>query len=92
MSLGIEVGEVVLVCDSAPCHSTVEELKEDFPGLTAQRLAPYSPMLNPVENIWCKMKGHVKRHMRVPTVARPGVGEQRLQYVEKNNAMATINH
>ena len=32
--------------------------------------------------------------MRVPAVARPGVGEQRLQYVEQNidNAMATINH
>ena len=92
MSLGIEVGEIVLVCDNAPYYSTVEE--EDFPGLTVQRFAPYWPMLNPVENIWCKMKSHVKRHMRVPAVARPGVGEQRLQYVEQNidNAMATINH
>ena len=94
MSLGIEVGEVVLVCGNAPCHSTVDELEEDFPGLTVQRLAPYSPMLDPVENIWCKMKSHVKRHVSVPAVAHPGVGEQRLQYVEQNidNAMATIIH
>ena len=83
-----------MVCGIAPCHSTVNELGEDFPGFTVQRLAHYSPMLNPVENIWCKMKSHVKWHMRVPAVARPEVGEQRLQYMEQNidNAMATINH
>ena len=38
--LGIEVGEVVLICDNAPCHSTVDKLEEDFPGLTVQRLCP----------------------------------------------------
>ena len=38
------------------------------------------------------MKSHVKRHIGVPAVARPGVGEQRLQYVEQNidNATASI--
>ena len=92
--LGIDIEHVVLVCDNAPCHSRVEELTVDFPGLTVQRLGPYSPMLNPIENIWSKMKSHIKRHMRVPEVAHPGVGEQRLQYVEQciDNAMATITH
>ena len=72
--LGIEVGEVVLICDNAPCHSTVDKLEEDFPGLTVQRLLPFSLMFNPVENIWCEMKSYIKRHMRMPVVARPGVG------------------
>ena len=39
-------------------------------------------MLNPVETIWSKMKAVVKQRMCVPDVQRPGVGEQRLQYVE----------
>ena len=45
-----------------------------------------------VENVWSKMKSHIKRHMRVPAVVCPGVGEQRLQYVETqiDEAMATI--
>ena len=91
-SLGVDVNQVVLVCDNAPCHSKVQELEVDFPGLTVRRLGPYSPMLNPIENVWSKMKSHIKRHMRVPAVVRPGVGEQRLQYVETkiDEAMATI--
>ena len=90
--LGVDVGQVVLVCDNAPCHSKVQELEEDFPGLTVRKLGPYSPMLNPIENIWSKMKSHINRHMRVPAVVRPGLGEQRLQYVEEkiDEAMATI--
>ena len=53
---------------------TVDELENNFPVLTVQRLAPYY-LLNPIEYIWCKMKSHVKRHMRVPAVTCPGVGE-----------------
>ena len=88
-SLGVDVNQVVLVCDNAACHSKVKELELDFPGLTVR---PYSPMLNPIENMWSKMKSHIKRHMRVPAVVCPGVGEQRLQYVETkiDEAMATI--
>ena len=40
-------------------------------------------MLNPVETVWSKMKAVVKQHMRVPQVQRPGVDEQRLQYVKR---------
>ena len=94
LSLGVDISKVVLVCDNAPCHSTVDELEDDFPGLTVQQLGPYSPMLNPYEKIWSKMKSHIKQHMRVPAIAHPRVGEQRLQYVEQkiDDAMGTINH
>ncbi len=42
--------------------------------------------------IWSKIKNVVKRHIRVPEVVRPGLGEQRLQYVEQHidAAMTTI--
>ena len=88
---------VVVVCDNAPCHSkfhTVivsvrmldhtlqEECVIEHSGLTICRLGPYSPMLNPVETVWSKMKAVVKQRVRVPVVHRPGVGEQRLQYVD----------
>ena len=79
---GVRVDSVVLVCDNAPCHSKLEECVTDHPGLIVCRLGPYSPMLNPVETIWSKMKAVVKQQMRVPQVHPPGVGEQRLAYVE----------
>ena len=47
-SLGVDVNQVVFVCDNAPCHSKVQELKLDFPGLAIKCLGPYSPMLNPM--------------------------------------------
>ena len=81
-SLGVDVNQVVWVCDHAPCHSKVHELEVDFPGLPVRRLGPYSTMLSPIENVWSKMKSHIKRHMGVPAVVYLGVGEQRLQYVE----------
>jgi hypothetical protein len=83
LPLGITVDSVVdVVCDNAPCHSKFEECVIEQPGLTICRLGPYSPMLNPVETVWSKMKAVVKQRMRVPQVLRPGVGEQRLQYGE----------
>ena len=82
LPLGITVDSVVVVCDNAPCHSKFEECVIEQPGLTICRLGPYSPMLNPVETVWSKMKAVVKQRMRVPQVQRLGVGEQRLQYLE----------
>ena len=89
---GVEIDQVVIVCDNAPCHSKVEECQIERPGVQVVRLGPYSPMLNPIENIWSKLKSHVKRHMRLPAIVPPGVGEQRLVYVENkiDDAIGTI--
>ena len=53
---------VVLVIDNAPCHSRVEEilLEDEFSRNRILRLAPYSPMLNPIEHVWSKVKSIVK--------------------------------
>ena len=79
---GISPETTVLVIDNAPCHSKLEEIVPRFPGFIIQRLGPYSPMLNPIENVWSKMKSFVKNEMKVPNVIPPAIGEQRLAFVE----------
>ncbi|KAJ3649388.1 hypothetical protein Zmor_021135 [Zophobas morio] len=76
-AMGNEIADLVLVSDNAPCHSSLEEAVNGT-GATLLRLGPYSPMLNPIENIWSKIKTYAKTHLRVPVVAPPGVVEQRL--------------
>ena len=51
-------------------------------SLTVCRFRPYTPMLNPVETFWSKMKAVLKQRMWVPQVQPPRVGEQRLAYVQ----------
>ena len=52
---------VVVVLDSARCHSRIEEiLLEDHKFL---RLAPYSSIFNPIEHVWSVVKADVKRNM-----------------------------
>lgn len=56
---------VVLVIDNAPCHTSIEEVVEEdeFRQHQIFRLAPYSPMLNPIEKVWSVIKADVKRSM-----------------------------
>ena len=59
---GINMDSIVIVCDNAPCHSRIENLleEEEFTGVTILRLAPYSFMLNPIENVWSAIKSKIK--------------------------------
>ena len=72
---GISAEDVVLVVDNAPCHSQLEEIKANVPGFSILRMGPNSPMLNPIENIRCKMKSYVKSKMGVPDVMPPNIGD-----------------
>lgn len=92
---GVDLTTVVLVVDNAPCHSRIEQALTSYtrgPQASLLRLSPYSPMLNPIENVWSKLKAVVKRENRVPVVQGRGVGEQRMVYLENivNIAIATI--
>jgi hypothetical protein len=69
------------VADNAPCHSRLAAVFENSDAVLL-KLAPYSPMLNPVEQIWSKVKMHVKAHIEVPIVVGRALKEQRLQYLE----------
>ena len=89
---GVTHDSLVIICDNAPCHARLGECVQERPGIVLLKLGPYSPMLNPLENLWSKVKSVVKRRMRVPEVAPPRVGEQRLRFVEDliDNAVATL--
>lgn len=78
---GVPLDSVLVVCDNLPAHSQLEVAAQDC-GLTLLRLGPYSPMLNPIENIWSVVKAAVKRVNRNSVVVVLGVGPQRLQYLE----------
>lgn len=56
----INMDSIEIVLDNAPCHSKAEELLADFPGLSICRLAPYSPILNPIEAAWNSIKSYMK--------------------------------
>ena len=79
--MGNKLSDLIIVVDNAPCHSRLEAATD---GTTASilRLVPHSPMLNPIEAIWSKIKAYVKSHLHVPNVTPPGVTAQRLAYLE----------
>ena len=56
---------VVIVIDSAPYHSRIEEIlnEEEFKRNKILRLAPYNPMLNPIEQVWSVVKANVKGNL-----------------------------
>ena len=84
--------DTLFVCDNAPCHAHLDSLAQTG-GITILRLGPYSPMLNPLETIWSKLKSQVKSQMNVPVVHGVGLGEQRLQFLENivRNSLGCIS-
>ena len=74
--------------------------ESEFSGATLLRLGPYSPMLNPIENVWSATKAHVRRllHSRsnelYSTSEEAGVtlAEHRTRYLESiaEEAMGNI--
>ena len=57
------MSEVVIVCDNAPVHvntgAVIEE--EEFNGAYLLKLAPYSALLNPIEECWSVFKSEIKK-------------------------------
>ena len=78
---GKEVDNLVIVCDNAPCHSRITTVLETT-GAELLRLGPYSPPLNPIENVRSVLKSLVRSRLRVPQVVGMNVGEQRLSYLK----------
>ena len=75
------LADIVLVVDNAPCHRRLDEVFANSDAVLL-RLGPYSPMLNPCETIWSKLKMIVKQRIAVPIVNAPGLAQQRLEYLE----------
>ncbi|KAF0714003.1 hypothetical protein AaE_011662 [Aphanomyces astaci] len=83
--------DIVVIADNAPCHSRLENVfaEDEFRPATLLRLAPYSPMMNPIENLWSQFKAHVKTLLRERLAAFMGPPpdgstreEFRMQYLE----------
>ena len=87
---GQQLSELVVVADNTSAHSRLHHVFEGADAMLL-RLGPYSPMLNPIESIWSKVKAFVKAQMRVPLVEGPNMQEQRLRYLEEilQGAMVT---
>jgi transposase len=58
---GVAAHNIVIVCDNAPCHSRAQDAVAEYPGAVLLRLAPYSPMLNPIEMAWGVIKAFLKQ-------------------------------
>ena len=63
---------VVIVTDNAPAHSEVEKMARSLligdgivtgSRLVVVHLAPYSPMLNPIEGCWSALKAQMKPYL-----------------------------
>ena len=75
---------VCIVIDNAPCHSRVENIlnESEFYGSTILRLGPYSPMLNPIEQLWSSVKSVVKSDLakKMPEILQNvGRGEESIE-------------
>ena len=54
-----------MVIDNTPCHSSQEDVfkEPEFSDNHLLRLGPYSPMFNPMENVWSSVKAKIKRDL-----------------------------
>ena len=86
------IQDVVVACDNAPVHVSLQDVmeEEEFEGAQLLRLAPYSAPLNPIEECWSVMKSEIKKLLRSTMTdllnATPPAGisqtEYRLRHLE----------
>ncbi|EGZ21535.1 hypothetical protein PHYSODRAFT_299225 [Phytophthora sojae] len=62
MDKGVSMFDLVVVCDNASIHTNVKEItrRAEYAGVEFSNLSPYSPMLNPIENVFSVFKSGVK--------------------------------
>ncbi|XP_017486970.1 PREDICTED: uncharacterized protein LOC108375357 isoform X4 [Rhagoletis zephyria] len=94
--MGNNLADLVVVCDNAaPCYNHLINGINTFNATakaTLLRLSPYSPMLNPMEIIWSKIKTYVNANVDGLDRSGPGVSKKWLFYFERriDKARATI--
>ncbi|KAG6612557.1 Replication protein A 70 kDa DNA-binding subunit [Phytophthora cinnamomi] len=84
------LAEVVLVLDITPCHTSSKDVfeEEGFAAAGMLKLGPYSPMLNPIENVFSVYKSAVKHFLarQRPAILRAPEGttitEHRAAFLE----------
>ncbi|KAJ8525870.1 hypothetical protein ON010_g15255 [Phytophthora cinnamomi] len=53
----------IIVFDNASCHSQTESRVIERPDMVLLRLAPYSPMCNPIDGCFSVLKSRIKDHL-----------------------------
>ena len=61
----------VLIMDNAPIHNN---MAETYPDVQFRYLPPYSPFLNPIENMFSVLKNFIKQHLHAAAGAPVPVG------------------
>ena len=65
---------------TAPHVTTASTPSSKTRRLSSYDLVNKSPMLNPCETLWSKIKAYVKSAIQIPVTNDPGVVEQRIVY------------
>ena len=81
-----------MVIDNAPCHAAIEQvfLEKEFLNNHLLRLAPYCPMLNPIEYVWSNLKSGVKSDLTIQ-LPRILADEGRSKLTQTSTAARTYN-
>ncbi|GMG15621.1 unnamed protein product [Phytophthora fragariaefolia] len=84
MDQGVSLFDVVVVCDNASIHAGVKEVVAlcDYFGMEWIKSSPYSPMLNPIENVFSVFKSEVKYYLAThrDAILRPPSGVTKAQH------------
>ena len=82
-----------MVVDNAPCHLNIEEVfsEEEFLGCEVLRLGPYSPMFNPIEQVWSLIKAYVKQELAAKIVSILAMERRLVNYWTKGKSFDFIN-
>ncbi|XP_017486987.1 PREDICTED: uncharacterized protein LOC108375357 isoform X5 [Rhagoletis zephyria] len=93
--MGNNLADLVVVCDNdAPCYNQLKysiNILNATTKATLLSLEPHSPMLNPMEIIWSKIKTYVNANVDGLDRSGPGVSKKWLFYFERRIDKAKRN-
>lgn len=92
--MGHPFKNLLIICDKTFSYNAIESDVAKITNSKAKvmRLDAYTPMLNPMETIWSKMKNYVKAHlsMQQPTESSEHRLQQLEQYINEAWASTTL--
>jgi hypothetical protein len=83
----------VLVMDNLASHksATIEQILKDL-GVKVELLPPYSPDFNPIENMFSKLKAHLKKVMQTAVAPLWKLVDEALATITPSDASGFFRH
>jgi transposase len=83
----------VLVMDNLSSHksATIKQMLQKL-GVTVEHLPPYSPDFNPIENMFSKLKAHLKKIMQTTVAPLWKLVGEALATITPSDAAAFFRH